>query len=45
VRGSPSGAAERLFERGVTLPSGSVHDEAAIERVCGVLAEIVQGSR
>ena len=31
------GIAERLFERGVTLPSGSVHDDVAISRVCEAL--------
>ena len=33
-----SGVAKRLFNRGITLPSGSVHDGATIARVCGVLA-------
>lgn len=32
-----NGNAERLFKRGVTLPSGSVHSEQAIERVCSSL--------
>jgi dTDP-4-amino-4,6-dideoxygalactose transaminase len=36
-----SGTAERLFERGVTLPSGSVHPPQAIDRVCEALIEIV----
>ena len=36
-----SGTAERIFQRGVTLPSGSVHPPEAIERVCAALSEIV----
>lgn len=33
--------AERIFDRGVTLPSGSVHPPEAIDRVCAALSEIV----
>ena len=33
ARSTTTGAAERLFQRGLTLPSGSVLDEAAIARV------------
>lgn len=40
-----SGVAERLFERGVTLPSGSVHGDHAIERVCDALTDIVEAAR
>ena len=42
--GKPSylnGASERLFEQGVTLPSGSVHGERAIERVTTALQELM----
>lgn len=38
-----SGTSESLFRRGVTLPSGSVHDDAAIKRVCAALTDIVEG--
>ena len=34
------GTAERLFESGVTLPSGSVHSENDIKRVVSALGEI-----
>jgi dTDP-4-amino-4,6-dideoxygalactose transaminase len=37
-----TGTAERLFERGVTLPSGSVHGDAAIARVCEALVDIAE---
>lgn len=40
-----TGVAERLFRSGVTLPSGSGHDDAAIDRVCTVLAEQFAGGR
>lgn len=40
-----TGMAQRLFERGVTLPSGSVHGDQAIERVSGALTEIVEARR
>ncbi len=36
------GHSEVLFERGVTLPSGSVHADETIERVCAALTEIVE---
>ncbi|MDP3893069.1 DegT/DnrJ/EryC1/StrS aminotransferase family protein [Nocardioides sp.] len=39
-----NGRAEALFERGVTLPSGSVHDAAAIHRVTTALREILETS-
>lgn len=35
------GHSQRLFDHGVTLPSGSVHDDAAIERVCEGLADVL----
>lgn len=35
-----TGQAQRLFESGVTLPSGSIHDAATIDRICDALAEI-----
>lgn len=38
------GTSQRLFETGVTLPSGSVHGPAAIDRVATALTEIL-GSR
>lgn len=38
------GVAARLFERGVTLPSGSVHNDEAIARVCDVLVTEFGGS-
>lgn len=34
-----NGNSDRLFERGVTLPSGSRHGPEVIERVCSVLSE------
>jgi dTDP-4-amino-4,6-dideoxygalactose transaminase len=37
-----TGTAERLFERGVTLPSGSVHGDDAIARVCEALVDIAE---
>lgn len=40
-----TGMAERLFERGVTLPSGSVHGDAVIARVCDALTDIVEAVR
>lgn len=39
------GVAERLFKTGVTLPSGSVHGVAAIDRVCAVLSRVLGGAR
>jgi dTDP-4-amino-4,6-dideoxygalactose transaminase len=39
-----NGVAEHLFELGVTLPSGSVHDDAAIDRVCEALREVKRGA-
>ena len=35
------GESDRLFLRGVTLPSGSLHDDATIERVCAAVLEVV----
>ena len=40
-----NGVSDRLFDHGVTLPSGSVHDEAAIDRVTTALEEILRGGR
>lgn len=39
------GVAERLFHTGVTLPSGSVHGPAAVERVLAVLTDQLGGGR
>lgn len=39
------GVAERLFLTGVTLPSGSVHGPAAVDRVLAVLADQLGGGR
>lgn len=36
-----TGESDRLFLRGVTLPSGSLHDDATIERVCAAVLEVV----
>ena len=36
-----TGVSDDLFRRGVTLPSGSVHDDAAIDRVCSALGELL----
>jgi len=36
-----TGVSEKLFHRGVTLPSGSIHDDVAIERVCDVLTRLL----
>jgi dTDP-4-amino-4,6-dideoxygalactose transaminase len=36
-----SGVSDRLFAHGVTLPSGSVHDDATIERVCSAVLEVL----
>jgi dTDP-4-amino-4,6-dideoxygalactose transaminase len=37
-----SGEADHLFARGVTLPSGSVHDDATIERVCAAVLDVLE---
>jgi hypothetical protein len=36
-----TGESDRLFLRGVTLPSGSLHDDPTIERVCAAVLEVV----
>jgi dTDP-4-amino-4,6-dideoxygalactose transaminase len=36
-----TGESDRLFLRGVTLPSGSLHDDVTIERVCAAVLEVV----
>jgi dTDP-4-amino-4,6-dideoxygalactose transaminase len=36
-----TGVGEELFARGVTLPSGSLHGDEAIERVCSAMRDIV----
>ena len=36
-----SGVSERLFRTGLSLPSGSAHDEAAIQRVLDAISEFV----
>jgi dTDP-4-amino-4,6-dideoxygalactose transaminase len=36
-----TGVSEKLFRQGVTLPSGSIHDDAAIARVCDVLGPLL----
>lgn len=38
-----NGVSDRLFRHGVTLPSGSVHGPAVIDRVCAALDEILKG--
>ena len=38
------GVSEKLFRRGVTLPSGSIHDDRAIDRVCDVLESVLGGA-
>lgn len=38
-----TGVSERLFNTGVTLPSGSVHDDSAIDRVTTVLKATLGG--
>lgn len=43
--GLVTGVAERLFARGITLPSGSVHDDAAVARVTDVLQAVLGGAR
>lgn len=40
-----TGVSDRLFERGVTLPSGSLHGPEAVGRVCEALGEILEGGR
>ena len=40
-----TGVAERLFQTGVTLPSGSVHGPQEIDRVLVVLHELLEGAR
>lgn len=45
---SPShitGVAERLFERGLTLPSGSVHTDSVIERVVQSIDEFLRSKQ
>ncbi|WP_423920285.1 DegT/DnrJ/EryC1/StrS family aminotransferase [Frigoribacterium sp. 2-23] len=39
-----TGAAERLFATGLTLPSGSGMTDAEIDRVCSVLYDALQGT-
>jgi dTDP-4-amino-4,6-dideoxygalactose transaminase len=39
-----SGVSDDLFTRGVTLPSGSKHDAAAIELVCKAVHELLGGA-
>jgi dTDP-4-amino-4,6-dideoxygalactose transaminase len=36
-----TGVSEKLFREGLTLPSGSVHGNAAIERVCDTLRTVL----
>lgn len=43
--GLVTGVAERLFAQGITLPSGSVHDDAALARVTDVLHAVLGGAR
>ena len=45
TRAEVTGVAQRLFENGLTLPSGSVLDEPQIQRVLGVLADFLGGRR
>lgn len=40
-----TGVAEGLFEHGITLPSGSVHDKEAIDRVCEAIDGFVKEFR
>jgi dTDP-4-amino-4,6-dideoxygalactose transaminase len=41
-RASVSGVAERLFDRGVVVPSGSVLRDGDIDRVVDVLHEVLR---
>ena len=45
ARAFVNGTSERLFTTGLALPSGSVLDQAQIERVHGVMADFLQGHR
>lgn len=40
-----TGTAEELFESGLTLPSGSAHDDAVINRVVGTINEFLKAAR
>lgn len=40
-----TGAAQRLFERGLTLPSGSVLSDAELDRVEGVISQFLERGR
>ena len=40
-----TGVARGLFEHGITLPSGSVHDKETIDRVCEALDDFVKDFR
>jgi dTDP-4-amino-4,6-dideoxygalactose transaminase len=40
-----TGAADRLFDTGITLPSGSAHDDATMARVNGLIEEFMAGRR
>ena len=40
-----TGVAQGLFEHGITLPSGSVHDKETIDRVCEALDDFVKDFR
>lgn len=44
-RASINGTAQRLFEQGLTLPSGSVLDEAAMRRVTEAIRAFLAGQR
>lgn len=40
-----NGVSDRLFNHGVTLPSGSIHGPETIARVCAALTDILGGER
>lgn len=44
ARSFTSGASEKLFSRGVTLPSGSSLDDAAIQRVATALGDLLRSN-
>ena len=45
ARAFVDGTGERLFRTGLSLPSGSVLDGNAVERVTGTIASLLEGAR
>jgi hypothetical protein len=41
ARAFVTGAADRLFDTGITLPSGSAHDDTTVARVMDLVTDFV----